>query len=261
MTEQMQPDRSARQARILDLLAGHGQLSVRALARELHVSEVTIRTDLTDMEERGLLSRTRGGAEAAGTRSVLQRRGQFADEKNRIAKAAAGLVRDNDLIMVEAGTTTALVVRHLVGRRGVQIVTNSLLVLNYARRLPGLNVMLTGGTFDPASESLVGPVAARSLAEFNVRLAFVGTDGFTIEHGMTTGYPEGGEVIRAMSSRAQETWLLADSSKYGHAGFVGVMPLSALTGLITDDGLAKEAVEALDEAVPSLRLLQENQSR
>jgi DeoR family galactitol utilization operon repressor len=73
----------------------------------------------------------------------------------------------------------------------------------------------------------------------------VGTDGFTIQRGMTTQFTEGAEIVRAMNKRAEITWLVADSSKFGKIGFVSVLPLLAVHGIITDNGLPKEALEAL----------------
>lgn len=244
-----------REAYILDLLAKDGSLSVAALSRDLGVSEVTIRSNLRSLEERGLLSRTRGGAEI-GTRHTVQRRARdHAEQKERIARAAAALVRDNDRLMIEAGTTTALIPRHLSGRHGVQILTNSTLVFNQARLNPALTVILTGGTFHPESESLVGPLTCSAIRHFNVRLAFVGTDGFTSDRGLTTLFPEGAEVLEAIRERAEEIWLLADSSKYGRAGFVNVMGLDELTGIITDTGLGPDSLRVLNECAPTVRVV------
>jgi DeoR family galactitol utilization operon repressor len=234
-------ERSERESLILSRLAREGSLSVSTLSREFGVSEVTVRTDLRSLEERGMLARTHGGAEATGYRNVLERQLQHSVEKDRIAAAAAELVHDDDLIMIEAGTTCADIVAHLGGRRGVQILTNSTLVLRHARLYPGLTVILTGGTFHRTSESLVGPGALRAIEDFNVRLAFFGTDGFSAERGLTTAFAEGAEVIRAMKARSAESWLVADASKYGRAGFVSVMDLADLTGVITDSGLPEES--------------------
>lgn len=241
-------ERTERESRILGELARSGSLHVAALSRELGVSEVTVRADLRTLEERGLLTRTHGGAEASGYRNVLERQFQHPDEKDRIAAAAAELVRDGDQIMIEAGTTTSRIVGHLSGRRGVQIVTNSTLVFANARLNPALAVILTGGTFHGHSESLVGTVAQRTIADFNVRLAFFGTDGFSVARGLTTGFAEGVAVIRAMQARAEECWLVADSSKYGHAGFATVMPISQLSGVITDEGMGEPARNELSES-------------
>lgn len=241
----MPVERKERESEILARLAREGSLSVSLLSRDLGVSEVTIRTDLRHLETRGLLARTHGGAEATGYRNVLERQLQHAAEKSRIGAAAADLVEDNDLVMIEAGTTCAEIVAHLGGRRGVRILTNSTLVVQQARLHPELTVVLTGGTFHRTSESLVGPAALRTLADFNVRLAFFGTDGFNARYGLTTAFAEGAEVIRAMQARAQESWLVADSSKYGKAGFVRVTDLADLTGVITDTALGADARQEL----------------
>lgn len=249
----MSVERTEREAVILDQLAKDGSLSVAALSADLGVSEVTIRTQLRALEQRGLLTRTHGGAQPSSIQNVLSRRSQHAEAKERIAQAAAELVRDDDRIMIEAGTTTSLIVRHLVGRRGVQIVTNSTLVLAQARLNAELTVILTGGTFHRPSESLVGPAALRTIGDFNVRLAFIGTDGFTVERGLTTQFAEGAEVISKMHDRAEETWLLADSSKYGRTGFVSVLPIDALAGIITDSGIRPEPLSHLSQSARQVR--------
>lgn len=240
-------EKQAREAYILDRLAKDGSLSVAALSRDLGVSEVTIRANLRELEGRGLLSRTHGGAQASTYQNVLERQREHSAEKQRIAQAAAALVRDGESIMVEAGTTTALVMRHLNGKHGMQVVTNSTLAFTAARLNHSLRLILTGGHFHHESESLVGSAALRTISDFNVRLAFIGTDGFTAQRGLTTQFAEGAEVIRAMHERAEETWLLADSSKYGRAGFVSVLPISEVAGIITDSGIGEEARAGLAE--------------
>ncbi len=243
----MTVDRVDRQGAILARLAGDGVLAVSPLAAELGVSEVTVRADLQALEDQGLLVRTRGGARSSTLKHILQRQKINVEQKERIAAAAAALVSDDDTVMVEAGTTAALIVRFLAGRKGVQIVTNSTLVFSNARLNPALNIILTGGVFRRDSESMVGPIAKRSIEEFNVRLAFLGTDGFSPERGLTTRFVEGGEVATVMRDRAAETWLVADSSKFGQAGFVSFLPLSGITGIITDSQISDEAVQSLKE--------------
>lgn len=243
----MSMDRVERANHILDRLAMNGEVSVNVLSEELGVSPVTIRSTLKGLEEDGYLVRTHGGARPTAYRNIHLRQSDRVEEKERIAAAAAALVRDDDRIMIEAGTTCAMMVRYLFGRRGVQIVTNSVLVFANARNNPQLSITLTGGQFRPESESLVGPVAERSINAFNARIAFLGTDGFTIDRGLTTQLVEGGQVGSLMRARAEETWLLADSSKYGRSGFVSYMDIGEVTGIITDDALAAESVKELEE--------------
>lgn len=249
----MGSDRREREAVILDALAKDGRIQVSAMARQLRVSEVTMRATLRDLESRGLLRRTHGGAVPSSIHHVLARRSHRADAKERIAAAAADLVRDGDSLMIEAGTTTSLVPRFLTGKKDLHIVTNSTLVVNNARVNPELHVTLTGGMFHRASESMVGSIAQRTIRGFNARLAFVGTDGLRTDGALTTQFAEGADIIAAMHESACETWLLTDSSKYDHAGFVNVLNVEDLKGIITDSELAPEAGQLLTDHGVDLR--------
>jgi DeoR family galactitol utilization operon repressor len=236
---------SEREKEIVRLLAGDPGISATHLSEMLNVSVVTIRSDLADLEQKGILVRTRGGAAPAYHPNVLERQSLRVEAKSRIAQAAAALVNDGDTIMIEAGTTTALVARHLLGKRFVNIVTNSTLILPYARTNPGIHLTVVGGEFRPASESMVGPLALAELERFHVRLAFVGTDGFSLEGGLTTHLVEGGEIVRRMAERSGQVVLVADSSKYGKVGFVRVLPVEGVHRLITDTGLEDRAEQEL----------------
>ena len=233
---------------ILDRLSAEGSVSVGALARDLGLSEVTIRGDLRELEDKGWINRTRGGASASIHKMILERQRIFPERKNAIAKAAAKLVHDGDVIMIEAGTTTSLIARYLAEKQDVHIVTNSTLVFSYARMHPNLQITMTGGEFIRSTESMVGPLALKTIERLNVRLAFVGTDGFTLERGMTTHLTEGAEIVKAMKAHAQTTVLTADSSKYGRFGFINVLPLSAMDMILTDSALEEKAQTELTEA-------------
>ena len=233
---------------ILNKLSTEGSITVTAMARELGLSEVTIRGDLKTLEDRGWLNRKRGGAAPALHRDIMERQQTRQDEKNAIARRAAELVRDGDVIMIEAGTTISLVAKYLQGRRDIHIVTNSSLVFSYARLNPMLQITMTGGEFRRATESLVGPIALETINRLNVRLAFVGTDGFSLERGITTHLVEGAEIVKAMKAHAETTVLLADSGKFGKVGFISILPLAEMERIITDSALSAGAAEELGEA-------------
>jgi DeoR family galactitol utilization operon repressor len=220
---------------ILDRLSTDGAVSVGALARDFGLSEVTIRGDLRDLEDKGWINRKRGGATASMHRIILERQKMYPERKNMIARAAAKLINDGDVIMIEAGTTTALIARYLAEKQDIHIVTNSTLVFSYARMYPNLQITMVGGEFRRATESMVGPIALETIARVNARLAFVGTDGFSLERGMPTHLIEGAEIVKAMKSQAQTTVLVADSSKYGKFGFINVLPLSSMDMILTDN--------------------------
>jgi len=237
-----------REREIVRLLAEDRGISVSKLSEHLGVSAVTIRSDLNNLATKGVVVRTRGGAAPAFHPYVVERQNLRVEEKNRIAQAAAGLVNDGDTIMIEAGTTTSLIAKYLLGKRFVNIVTNSSLILPFARLNPGIHLTVVGGEFRPATESFVGPIALQELERFHVRLAFVGTDGFSMEGGLTTHLVEGAEIVRKMAERSEGTILVADSSKFGKIGFVRVLPVQRVQTLITDGELPDGAQAELGEA-------------
>ena len=244
-----------REQQIIDLVMGDTLISVAELSRRLGVSQVTVRSDFQTLFEKGYLVRTEKGFLPAFHPAVMERQKNRNREKERIARYAAELVKNGDTIMIEAGTTTSLIVRFLLGKRDIRIVTNSALVLPYGRIHPSLNIVLLGGEFRASTESFVGPVTLKELSEFHVRLAFVGTDGFTLEKGLSTHLVEGAEVVRKMSAQATETVLVADSSKFGKTGFVKVLPLDAVHTLVTDTGLGSSAGAQIRELGVNLALV------
>jgi len=237
-----------RERKIIDLLTEDSSTSVSEISRQLSVSAVTVRSDLNSLADKGLVFRSHGGALPAFHESIAARQRDNVRAKQRIAKAAASLVRDGDTIMIEAGTTTALIARHLLGKRDIHVVTNSTLTIPYARFNPGLHLTVVGGEFRPATESMVGPVALRDLEQFHVRLAFIGTDGFSLQSGLTTHLVEGAEIVRKMAAQAERTVLVADSSKYGKAGFARVLGLLDVHQLITDTDLRPGIVDEIKTA-------------
>lgn len=243
----MTQELSEREHTILNRLMVQGAVSVAHLSSELEVSEVTIRSDLSSLEERGLLSRTHGGALPSIHPHIFQRQNMNIEEKHRIAKAAADLVGDGDAIMIEAGTTTSLLPRYLAGKRDILIITNSVPAFESAKSNPALKITLVGGEFRDSTDSFVGRITLDTIRRFNVRCAFVGTDGFSLKSGITTHLIEGGDVISVMRERAENLVLLADSSKYGKTGVVTILPLSQINTLITDTGLPDAAKEELNQ--------------
>jgi DeoR family galactitol utilization operon repressor len=244
---------SGREKQILQHLTEDPSISVQELSKHLGVSVVTIRTDLKNLAARGVVTRTHGGALPAFHKNILDRQAVRGEEKNRIARAAADMVQDGDTIMIVAGTTTALIPKYLLGKGHIHIVTDSTLLFPAVRANPALSLTVTGGEFRTSSESFIGPLAIETVQRFNVKLAFISADGFSLERGLTTQLVEGGEMVKAMAAHADKSVLLADSSKYGRSGFVTIMPLKAVDALITDtefnqataDLLREEGIEVL----------------
>jgi DeoR family transcriptional regulator, galactitol utilization operon repressor len=255
----MIPRLNEKEQQILTLLVRDPNLSVTDLARELEVSSVTMRGYLNALAEKGYLYRVHGGAVPTIHPEIVEREQSHQQEKRAIAQYAASIVEDGDTIMIEAGTTTAMVARFLLGKRDVSVVTNNALAMAHARGNPGLRVNLVGGEYRPANESIVGPLALAVLDQFHVKTAFVGTDGFSVESGLSTHLVEGAEIVRRMATQADRVVVLADSGKFRRNGFVHVLPITAVDTIVTDTGLSRADEVELTEAgvevvrVPPLR--------
>ena len=244
-----------RKQKIIETLMEQPELNVSDLSRRFGVSEVTIRTDLKSLAAQGLVLRQHGGGVPTLHVNVSDRQRTHMEEKTRIAHAAADLIADNDDVMITAGTTTSLIPRFLLGRQGVNIVTNSTLLLPYIRNNAGLHVTLTGGEFRPAIEALTGPATIRELRQFHVGKAFLGSDGISPDKGITADNADIADVCRLMSEQALQTIVLADSSKLGKTGFAHIMPAARIDILITDKDAPAEVVSRLRKKGVDVRLV------
>lgn len=237
-----------RKKMILDLLTEDSSITVSGLAQKFGVTVVTVRADLAALEEEGLIVRTHGGAMPAFHPKILERIRSKKDLKSSIARAAAALVEEGDTIIITAGTTTALIPKYLLGKRDVHIVTNNTLLLKYARCNPQLRTTLVGGEFRPSEEGMVGPLALQAVEQFHVAKAFIGIDGASPKQGFTANCVESADFVRKMADQADQVFAVADSGKFGNAGFARILPFNGVHALVTDQFLRSEFEEKLIEA-------------
>ena len=245
---------------ILRLLLSHGKASVDELTSALGTSPASIRRDLVRLESHGLVTRTHGGAMLAGNGNAVYepfrfdasfqvREDRFASEKQRIARAAAALIQENETIGFAAGTTTTLVARQLLHRKNIQIVTNAVNIGMELSSSARLQTMITGGNLRWAGAfSLVGPAAIEALSVVVMDRLFVSATGVDAEHGATLIQPDEAAVFRAMVRQARQIIVVADSSKVGRVSPAVVCPSSDIDLLITDNGISEEAASAFAEA-------------
>lgn len=236
---------TARKKMVLDMLMEDSRITVSDLAKKFGVTMVTARADLVALEEEGFILRTHGGAMPAFHPKIMERMRLQKDTKALLASAAAQLIEDGDTVIVTAGTTMALIPKYLLGRRDIHIVTNNTLLLTYARSNPQLRVTLVGGEFRSAEEGMVGPLALRAIEQFHVAKAFIGVDGASVQQGFTANSVEAADFVHKMADQAEDVIAVADSSKFGKAGFARILPFDKVTALVTDNGLAKEFEETL----------------
>ena len=232
-----------RKMKIVEYVRRHGAASVAALALEFDVHESTIRRDLTEIEQEGLLKRTHGGVIveklAKKEPSFNERFNVQLEQKMRIGKMAASMVEDGEHIIIDSGTTTIHIAKNLVHRSNITVVTNDINVAAELRDAPGVKVIVTGGELYPSSFMLNGMFTDQVLGSLHVSKAFIGTPAIHPKHGMT--HPEAQLVPakQGMVNAAQEVIVVADDTKVGKLSLHSVAPISAIHTLIT----GKEAPE------------------
>lgn len=224
------------------LIEQHGFARVSDLSRFLGVSEVTIRSDLDALAETRVIQRVHGGA-IAGLRSrALERRFEKSmmtsvEEKKRIGRAAAQMVRSYQAVILDVGTTTTAVARSLAAREdisGVVVITNALnIALEFEKSIPRFSVIVTGGTLRPEQHSLVAPLADMMFERVQADIAFIGCTGVHVDVGVTNANVPEADMKRRMLEAAHRGVIVADSMKLGVTQLSRVAPLSDIDTLIT----------------------------
>lgn len=230
---------------ILALLAEQGEVHVDALAHHFETSEVTIRKDLAALESNGLLLRRYGGALPMPHELVAEPSQPVSPYKQAIARAAAACIREHARIVIDSGSTTAALIPELDRRPGLVVMTNSLNVANALRELEQEPVLLmTGGTWDPHSESFQGQVAEQVLRSYDFDQLFIGADGLDLARGTTT-FNELLGLSRVMAEVAREVIVMLEADKVGRRMPNLELPWSSIHTLITDERLEPEVREQI----------------
>ncbi len=230
---------------ILSLLSEQGEVSVDQLAKLFDTSEVTIRKDLTALEKNGLLLRRYGGAVAMPQELISEPSQPVPAYKQAIARAGVSCIREHARIIIDSGTTTAAMIPALGYQPGLVVMTNSLSVVSALRELEHEPVLLmTGGTWDPHSESFQGQVAEQVLRSYDFDQLFIGADGIDLARGTTT-FNELLGLSRVMAEVAREVIVMVEADKIGRKIPNLELPWSSIHTLITDERLPAEAREQI----------------
>lgn len=243
-----------RQRMIRDILEREGVVRNAELKHLLNVSSVTIRSDLRELEHAGVCDVIWGGAvyrrlPVSDPVLTLADRTQInLDLKRRIGARAAQFVEVGQTLLVDAGSTTAELIRHLPESMDyLRIVTPALNIAAAAAQFPYVELVMTGGILRHLTRSLIGPQVIRLLDMINADIAFIATGGFDVDHGITTSNMLEVEVKRTMIDRAARVVVLADSTKFGNVLPLTVAPLKRVDTLITDMGLCNTDTEAIEQ--------------
>lgn len=241
-----------RRRQIIELLTveGSNNVTVNDLSERFGVSVATIRRDLVQLEDRELITRTYGGAALSHPRAeltMLQRESTHAAAKRAIGRAAAAMVEDEDLIILDAGSTTEQVATAL-GDRDVMVVTNGLRVINRLVGCDRVKVLVLGGFLRGFNETISGSDAMAMLNRIHAQYAFIGADGIDPKRGIASRTHEQSRIKSVMMQNAYQVVVVADSSKLGDHNYHYWSSLPQEWGLVTDVEAEPEALELLRQA-------------
>lgn len=240
-----------RQKQIIDKIDEAGYLSVQDLSSFLNVSLVTIRKDLTLLEEQGYLFRTHGGASKqaryAFEQNVSEKENIFVEEKKRIAFRALDFVNNSDFIILASGTTIHYLARIISNFDNLTVLTPSLKVALELCKEKNINTVHLGGEVRKSSTSTVGTIAENVLKNFSCNKLFLGVDGIDIDFGISTSNASEAYLNQKMIEQSDKVIILADSSKINKRGFGRICGIDKIDTLITDEKIESVFVEKLQE--------------
>ncbi|MFG2017354.1 DeoR/GlpR family DNA-binding transcription regulator [Actinomadura geliboluensis] len=249
---------SERVAALIERLRTTERVTVGELAEETGASEMTIRRDLDQLAERGVLRRVRGGAVSLLLRGEAMpfavREQEAVGVKERIAAEVDGLLADGEAVILDGGTTTLTVARAIAGRR-LTVVPLDLHAANALSGAPQVRLLVPGGRTAPGALAFTGPLTEASLASLRVDTAVLGVCGLSAEHGLTAHELDEVPVKRAAIASARRVIAVCDGAKFGRTGLGLVCPAATLDMVVTDRSAPAAAVARLRDAGVDVRLV------
>lgn len=248
-----------RRKKILELLNREGKVKVIELSKLFGISEVTIRNDLSQLEEEGLLERIHGGATSTHkfyyNMPLLDRMKTNEAEKRKIAVACASLISNGDTVMINSGTTTLFVLQELKHVKNLTLVTNSLAIAQESGHMNNIQVILLGGNFNPQYQFAYGDDTVNQLKRYKADKLILSADGVSAEEGITTYHYLEVEVNRQMLARANKTIVATDYSKIGRTSFAYIDSVDQADVLVTNQNANREEIEFIKDKGVEIRLV------
>ncbi|NGP45379.1 DeoR/GlpR transcriptional regulator [Bacillaceae bacterium SIJ1] len=232
---------------ILEMLETNKIVKVPDLCKAFNVSIETVRRDLEYLEQEGKLKRVYGGAvlttKSAKEPSYYSRSTKNAEEKVAIGRKAAELVSNGDTLMIDLGTTTLEVARHLKDKTDLTIITNCLTIAQELVDVPTFRVILPGGLLRAKELALSGFISEQFMNDFNVDKTIIGAGGITVDRGISDYHLEETRVRRTMIEKGEQTIVVADHSKFGIKALVNVCSLEDIDTIVTNGKLKKDIAQ------------------
>src|SRR6201996_7704854 len=233
-----------RRTQILQIVRSEGRARVNELASRFSSSAVTIRNDLNELHQRGLVMRSHGGAvlpeKILRESPVYERLKSHAEEKRRIGAMAATLINDGEIIILDSGTTTQEIARQIKNKQGLQIITNGVNIAAELLDARDVQTFIVGGTVRGDSASIVGRSTEDMFEQFSADKLFLSGAGCDPDFGVSGANLEETMVNRAMLRIAREIILVADASKFSKRSMSRIAPFSEIDIVISDTRLREE---------------------
>jgi len=226
-----------RRGSILEIIESKGFVSLQELSERVGFSESTVRRDLDHLDRIGQIRRTRGGAAYVGESlaTLEERRQRATEEKQRIGRRTAELIESGETVLLDGGSTTLEVARHLAGKT-LQVVTNSLPIVNLLVGAPSIELVYLGGYLYPKTGVALGTLTVAALKQIHARRLVMSTGGIT-SAGLFNSNSLLVEAERQMIEAVDEVIVVADSGKLGHSELAHLAPLNVVDRLVTDAGI------------------------
>lgn len=238
----------SREEDIISIVSQKKKIEVNQLSELLNVSKVTVRKDLDKLEARGIIHRQHGYAVLNNSDDINNRLAYNYDLKRKIALEAAKIVDDGEIVMIESGSTCALLAEELAfNRNEITIITNSCFIASYIRKAESVKVILLGGEYQKESQVNVGPLVKKVVSEFFVDKLFVGIDGFDEKRGFTGSDITRCDTTRTLATAAKQTIVLTDSSKFTQNGVISEFGFDEVSKVFTDSGIPEDSAAFLKE--------------
>lgn len=240
-----------RQRKILEIVERSGKVEVEQLANTLVVSVMTIRRDLTELDELGFIERVHGGAllprhaTAGEELPVIERSKEKTEIKGKIGRAVAGLIQDGDKIFLGSGSTTAAIAAALLHHRNLTVITNALNIANILMTAPQIKLAVIGGFLRRSELSLIGYFAENALHGLQVDKLVIGIRGIDPVKGLTSDNMEELLTDQAIMNTSKTVIVAADHSKFGHVAAIRTAPITAASKIVTNVGGPKDILQAI----------------
>lgn len=239
-----------RHLKIINYMRGRGRLvngiNINEIVDKFKVSKSTVRRDLAELEEAGLLKRTHGGAilleSISNDYDFLRKQDENFEIKNEIARQAASLIEDGDVVAINSSTITYLIVKH-IRARNIKIVTNSIGLLNELDSKSQLDILVLCGVYISSTKSIEGAGLVKEISKMHFDKTFIGGNGVDLSSGITTAGPIEVAGKQAMIENSDRSYLLCESNKFNRRAFYKIADFEDIDMIITDGRLSSQDQE------------------